>query len=75
MSGFWSEAGPLEIDLFVEEPFDFEDVYRRAVRVPLRDVEVSIAPRSDLITLKRAASRALDEEDVQRLEDLEDDDG
>lgn len=72
---FWSEAGPLEVDLFVEEPFDFEDVYRRAVRVPLREVEASVVPRRDLIELKRGAGRALDKEDVQRLQDLGDEDG
>ncbi|MFP3939511.1 MAG: nucleotidyl transferase AbiEii/AbiGii toxin family protein [Thermoanaerobaculia bacterium] len=67
---FWSEAGPLEVDLFVEEPFDFEDVFRRAVRVPLKGIEVSVVPRRDLIALKRAAGRALDQEDVQRLQEL-----
>jgi len=28
----WTAGGILEVDLFVEEPFDFDEVYARAVR-------------------------------------------
>jgi hypothetical protein len=71
----WSDAGPLEVDLFVEEPFDFDAVHARALRVPLRSVEVSVVPRGELIALKRAAGRPLDREDVERLQELETDEG
>lgn len=72
---FWSEAGPLEVDLFAEEPFDFDEVYARAVRVRLGNVEVSIVPRGDLIALKRSVGRPVDLEDAERLQELGDDDG
>ena len=68
-------GGFLEVDLFVEEPFDFEAVYARAVRVPLGEVEVAVVGRSDLIALKRSAGRPLDLEDAERLEELGEDDG
>lgn len=71
----WTAAGPLEVDLFVEEPFDFEAVYRRAVRVSLGEVEVSVIGRGDLVALKRSAGRPVDLEDAARLEELAEDDG
>lgn len=70
---FWSDAGPLEVDLFVEEPFDFDDAYSRAVRAPLKSITVSVVSREDLIALKQAAGRPLDIADAQRLRELGDD--
>ena len=69
----WTDAGPLEVDLFAEEPFDFDAVFGRAVRVRLGEVEVSVVSRRELIDLKRSAGRPLDLEDAQRLEELGDD--
>lgn len=71
---FWNEAGPLEVDLFVEEPFDFDAVYSRAVRIPLASVEAAVVTRADLIALKRTADRPRDRDDVARLEEIAEDD-
>ena len=65
----WSEqiAG-IEVDLFVEEPFDFEQAYVRAVRVNLDTTWTIVASLDDLIALKRASGRPLDLADVEALE-------
>ena len=67
----WSPAHPnLEIDLFVSEPFDFEVVYARALRVRLERSEAMVVALDDLIALKRQVNRPRDQEDVAALEVL-----
>src|SRR5574341_688961 len=69
----WSPAHPtLEIDLFVAEPFDFEAVYSRALRVPLKTTEATVIGLEDLIALKRQVGRPRDEEDIAALESVRD---
>jgi hypothetical protein len=59
-----------EVDLFVEEPMPFEDLWRRSVEMRLGDTQVRVASRADLIDMKRRAGRARDLEDVAALEEL-----
>jgi predicted nucleotidyltransferase len=67
----WSPACPtLEVDLFVSEPFDFEAVYSRALRVPLEKSEATVVALDDLIAMKRQVGRPRDQEDVAALEAL-----
>jgi len=67
----WSPARPtLEIDLFVSEPFDFDAVYSRALRVPLEKTEATVTALDDLIALKRQVGRPSDLEDIAALESL-----
>jgi hypothetical protein len=67
----WHPAHPgFAVDLFVREPFDFEVVYRRALKVPLEGVEATVVSRSDLMEMKRAAGRVQDLEDVAALSEL-----
>lgn len=69
----WSPAHPtLEIDLFVSEPFEFDAVYSRALRVPLEKTEVTLIALDDLIALKRQAGRPRDQEDIAALESVRD---
>ncbi len=69
----WSPAHPaLEIDLFVSEPFDFDAVYARALRVPLEKTEATVIALEDLIALKRGVGRPRDLEDIAALESLTD---
>jgi hypothetical protein len=69
----WSPAHPtLEIDLLVSEPFDFETVYARALRVPLESIEATVIALEDLIALKKQVGRPRDQEDVAALEVLRD---
>jgi hypothetical protein len=66
--GLWSEQLPgLEVDLFVEEPFDFDAVYARALRVPLDATTAPVVALDDLIALKRASGRPLDLSDIEAL--------
>lgn len=62
------------VDLFVQEPFDFDAVYRRALRIPLSDIEVSVVSREDLMAMKRAAGRARDLDDIAALSELSEED-
>lgn len=65
----WSGQIPrLQVDLFVEEPFDFEGASSRALRVPLGTTEAPLLSRDDLIAMKRAAGRHGDLADVEALE-------
>ena len=68
----WSPSHPAtEVDVFVEEPFPFDEAYRRATRADLGTVVVTVASISDLIELKRRAGRPKDLEDIAALEALE----
>jgi hypothetical protein len=74
----WSPAHPAtEVDIFVEEPFPFDEAFARAARADLGEIHVAVASIADLIRLKRAAGRPKDEEDIRVLEALirERDDG
>lgn len=65
----WSQRFPAtEIDLFVEEPFPFEEAYRRGIHVDLGGTKVVVAAIDDLVALKRRAGRPRDLEDVEALE-------
>lgn len=67
----WSPDQPaLEVDLFVEEPLDFEAAHARAVRTDLGACETSVVTLDDLLALKRRAGRPRDLEDIDALERL-----
>ncbi|NOZ93432.1 MAG: hypothetical protein GXP47_01670 [Acidobacteria bacterium] len=71
----WHEELPgFEVDLFVEEPFDFDVAWRRRVEVPLHDTTAAVVCLEDLLSLKRSAGRARDLEDVKALLSLQGDD-
>jgi len=59
-----------EVDLFIEEPFPFEDAYSRAVWADLGDTRVPVASIADLVAMKRRAGRPQDLEDVRCLEEI-----
>lgn len=67
----WHPEHPgFALDLFVQEPFDFDAVYSRALRVPLQGLEAAVISRDDLVDMKRAAGRARDLEDIAALQEL-----
>ncbi|MQA90881.1 MAG: hypothetical protein GEU90_11675 [Gemmatimonas sp.] len=67
----WSDVFPgLELDLFITEPFDFDDAYSRAVRVTLDTTTATVVSASDLIALKQAAGRPIDLADVEALREI-----
>ena len=69
---FWSNEHPgLEVDLFVREPFDFDEVYENAREFQLETTTVRVVPRRLLIEMKRLAGRPRDLEDIEALEHLD----
>jgi predicted nucleotidyltransferase len=71
---FWHpEVATLEVDVFVQEPFDFGAVYARAVMVELDDTQVKVIGLDDLIALKKQAGRHQDLADVEALQILVED--
>lgn len=68
----WDPAQPMrEVDLFVENPVDFEEVYARSELVPITRTAVRIASIADLVALKRLAGRRQDLEDIEALLQIE----
>lgn len=71
---FWSDAHrETPVDMFVQEPFDFEDEYAHAPGKPLGGIEVRFVTIPTLIRMKQAADRPQDRIDIEylrkRLED------
>ena len=59
------------IDVFVEEPFDFDDEYRQALREDIApDIPVRIVRLSTLLSLKQDAGRPQDLADIAELRRL-----
>ncbi len=55
-------------DIFVTEPFDFDEAYRQALIEELAPgVPVRIVRLATLVQMKRAADRAQDKADIQEL--------
>ena len=65
----WSPEHPAtEVDLFVREPFPFEEASARATVIDLGGVHVPVASIEDLVAMKRAVGRPKDLEDARQLE-------
>ncbi len=66
---FWNPAMPqTEVDVFVEEPFPFDEAYRRGIRVELGHTDVTVVGIEDLVAMKKRAARPKDLEDMAALE-------
>jgi hypothetical protein len=71
---FWSDNHRgTPVDMFVTEPFDFEDEYRKALVKPLGRTNVRFVSIPTLTRMKREAGRPQDRIDIEylrkRLED------
>ena len=65
---FWSDAHrETPVDMFVTEPFDFENEYGKALVKPLGRIEVRFVSIQTLIRMKEAANRAQDRIDIEYL--------
>jgi hypothetical protein len=62
----------LAIEQVLAEPFDFEEAYARALRVPLDTITATVVGLQDLIALKEASGRPVDAADVDALRALSD---
>ena len=56
------------VDLFVDHPLPFEDLWARSAKFELQDTSVRVASIPDLIHLKRLAGRPVDQTDIEQLE-------
>jgi hypothetical protein len=66
---FWDPQHPMrEVDMFVENPIDFDLLYERSQIVTLTTTTVRIASIEDLIQLKRLANRPEDQRDIEALQ-------
>jgi len=67
----WDPDAPLRsVDLFVEEPIDFDELWERSVIVDIDGTPARVASITDLIRLKRVAGRPVDLEDIAALEEI-----
>lgn len=57
----------LTVDVFVNNPISFAELYSRAERMAIDGVPVYICSIDDLITLKKKAGRAQDLVDIEKL--------
>ena len=55
------------IDIFVESPFDFEEVYRRRKKIRSEDAVIPVVPIQELILMKEKSNRPQDRADVFHL--------
>lgn len=68
---FWSDSHPeTPIDVFVTEPFDFEEEYHRALVKPLGKITIRFVSIPALIRMKEAAGRKEDLIDIEYLRTL-----
>lgn len=61
---------PCTIDLFIREPFSFDETYAKAVPSAVNGIPFRYVDLNTLIHMKREAGRAVDLEDVRHLEQL-----
>lgn len=68
----WSPSYPgTEVDLFVEEPFDFEEAWSRRLDAVLDDgTTVHVVGMNDLRSLKQATGRPKDLDDLEKLDQI-----
>ena len=67
----WSDKSHFEVDLFVTEPFEFNEVYEQAMVVDLGSTRVRVVPKPVLIAMKRQVGRSRDLDDIESLEALD----
>lgn len=68
----WDPAAPMrEVDLFVDSPLPFDELWARSEIVDLGGIPIRIASIRDLITLKRLAGRSQDLQDIEALEAIQ----
>lgn len=65
----YDPSNPMRVvDLFVEHPIPFEELWTRSDAVDLQNITVHVASIPDLIYLKRLAGRPQDHADIEQLE-------
>ena len=69
---FFDPNNPLMVlDVFIREPFPFDEMLKRAVHMNIGELSVPVCAINDLIEMKKKAGRPKDLEDIKYLESLQ----
>ncbi len=60
------------VDLFVEPPIPFDELWSRSKLISLSSIDVRVASIEDLIEMKQSTGRSQDSTDIEALEALRD---
>lgn len=64
----WDPTNPFRsVDLFVREPFAFEEMWQTSIRKTVAGVVTPVVSREHLVAMKRAAGRGIDLDDIEAL--------
>ncbi|MBI3180963.1 MAG: nucleotidyl transferase AbiEii/AbiGii toxin family protein [Myxococcales bacterium] len=67
----WSPSLPgTDVDVFIREPFPFDEMMRRSVGVTLGALTVAVGGIDDIVAMKRQAGRPVDADDIAALEEI-----
>lgn len=61
---------PIEIDLFVREPFDFDELWEKRMDTVAGGATIHVIDKNSLIALKTLSGRSKDLEDIAALKSL-----
>lgn len=67
---FSGKDEPCAIDLFIREPFPFDETFAKSVPSAVNGIPFRYVDLNTLIQMKRTAGRPVDLEDIQHLEQL-----
>ena len=67
---FSSDQDPCTIDLFIREPFPFDETFSKSIPSAVNGVPFRYVDLDTLIQMKRTAGRPVDLEDVRHLEQI-----
>jgi hypothetical protein len=59
------------IDIVLVLPFDFEKVYENRVEFVIQDIKIPVASIEDIIAMKQASGRPVDESDIAMLREAQ----
>ena len=58
------------LDIFLEEPFDFEAVYKNRKIIKFEDTGIPVVPINELIRMKEKSNRPQDQADIFYLKKI-----
>lgn len=69
--GLYDEKSPFFlVDIFIEMPFNFDEVYRKRKRVKLENITIPVVPIKELVNMKKKSDRPQDKADIFYLKKI-----